>query len=44
MGFRWLLGCSQVDCGLHDHFVTIVAYLEPIYIIVMAFSFLAIYL
>ena len=27
MGFRWLLGCSQVDCGLRDHFATTVAYL-----------------
>ena len=27
MGFRWLLDCSQVDCGLRDHFATTVSYL-----------------
>ena len=26
MGFLWLLGYSQVACGLGDHFVTTVAY------------------
>ena len=29
MGFRWLLGCSQVGYKLRDHFVTTVAYLSP---------------
>ena len=27
MGFRWLLDCSQVACGLRDHFATTVSYL-----------------
>ena len=27
MGFLWLLGYSQVDCGLGDHFATTVAHL-----------------
>ena len=27
--FRWLLDCSQVACGLGDHFATIVAHLSP---------------
>ena len=27
MGFRWLLGCSQGDCGLREHFATTVAHL-----------------
>ena len=27
MGFRRLLGYSQVDCGLRDHFATTVSYL-----------------
>ena len=27
MGFLWLLGFSQGDCGLRDHFATTVSYL-----------------
>ena len=27
VGFWWLLDCSQVDCGLGDHFATTVSYL-----------------
>ena len=27
MGFLWLLDCSQVACGLRDHFAITVAYL-----------------
>ena len=27
MGFLWLLDCSQVACGLRDHFATTVSYL-----------------
>ena len=39
VGFRWLLGCSQVDCGLHDHFGTTVAHLSPKCAIFVAFPF-----
>ena len=27
MGFLWPLGCSQVACGLGDHFASTVSYL-----------------
>ena len=27
MGLLWLLDCSQVACGLRDHFATTVSYL-----------------
>ena len=39
MGFRWLSNHSQVDCGLHDHFATIVAHLLPSCITAVAFVF-----
>ena len=39
MGFRWLLGFSQVDCGLHDHFATTIAHLWASCITAVAFSF-----
>ena len=39
MGFRWLLDCSQVACGLRDHFATTVAHLWPSCITAVAFSF-----
>ena len=39
MGFRWLLGCSQVGFGLRDHFATTVAHLLPICALSVSFSF-----
>ena len=37
MGFRRLLGYSQVDCGLRDHFATTVAYLWASCVLYVAF-------
>lgn len=39
MEFRWLLGYSQVSCGLRDHFATTSVYLLPICDLSMAFHF-----
>ena len=37
--FRWLLDCSQVACGLGDHFATTVAHLSPKCVLSVDFSF-----
>ena len=38
MGFRWLLGFSQVAHGLGDHFATTVAHLWASCVLSVAFS------
>ena len=38
MGFRWLLGFSQVARGLGDHFATTVAHLWASCVLSVAFS------
>ena len=39
VGYLWLLGHSQVDCGLGDHFATTVAHLSPKCALSVVFQF-----